>query len=358
MPIAEGLVDRIGEASLREVVAAFAAIAGTLAQLHEEGISHRDIKPSNLYWYEGKPAIGDLGLVQLPEPSELTDPDRPIGARNFIPYELIADPAKAEGGPVDVFMLLKSLWAVATNNRWPPQGEQRADNLSISVAGFQTHPRARALDGLIERATRHEPAARPTMREVANDLNAWLSLPEEGPQADLEDGLSRLRRAAASGLAEASRRATKEAALRDHATRLSGAMAQIEARLAQTFPLAVSDGYDDLAEGALHHPTFLGSPGLVDEDVRATRLDEPDEFPRSLLVGRALALTDDGLLHASGIAVMGYLDETGSEDLWVFQPRPADVESIEATAEVDRLIQEMVDGFPKWVAAFADLIAE
>jgi hypothetical protein len=358
MPLAVSLSDSLADASLRELVDAFAVLAATLADLHKEGISHRDIKPSNLYWHGGGPAVGDFGLVQLPEPSGLTDPDRPLGARNFIPYELIADPVNADGRPADVFMLVKSLWTLATNNRWPPQGEQRADNLSISISGFQTHPRARVLDGLIERATRHAPSDRPTMEDVAKELRAWVELPESGPEADLDEGLDRLLRAAASGLAAAGRRAQQERALFDHAARVAAAIAPIEARLAQTFPLTVGNGYDEMAESVLHHQTFLGSAGLVEEDIRATRLDEPNDFPRSLIVGRSLALTDDGMLHLGGIAFMGYMQETGSEDLWTFKPRPVAIESIEATAEVDRLIREIIDQFPQWVGAFADLIAD
>jgi serine/threonine protein kinase len=358
MPIAEGLLVKIADASLHELVEAFRAIAETLAALHSEGISHRDVKPSNLYWYEGRPAVGDFGLVQLPEPSDLTDPDRPIGARNFVPYELIADPANADGAPVDVFMLLKSFWAMATRNEWPPQGEQRADNSPISLTAYQAHPRARVLDFLMERATRHTPGERPTMEEVARDLHAWLTLPTEGPEADMEDGIARLRRAAAPALDQAAKRAHQKALLRNHASRIAGAIGPIEARIAADFPVTVADGYDALVDGALRHPESLGSPSVLEADIRATRVDEPEDFPRSLVVGRSLALTDDGLLHADGIAAMGYLDVTGSEDLWRFQPAPVPIESIEATSEVDRLIDEIVTGFPRWIKAFADEIAE
>jgi serine/threonine protein kinase len=354
MPVAKPLAEALREKPLSAIVEVFGTIATTLGQLHAEGISHRDIKPPNLYWYEGGPAIGDFGLVRLPEPSDLTDPDRPIGARNFIPYELIADPANAAGPPVDVFMLIKTFWVLATNQRWPPQGEQRADNASISISGFRADSRARVLDGLIERGTRHVPNDRPAMLQVADDLAAWLALPDVGPEADLRDGLSRLRAAAASGLSEAAKRATQEAAFREQVNRLSASMGHIEDKVAAEYPVAVFDGYDDLAEGTLKHHEFLGSPSVIDEDIRATRLDEPRDFPRSLIVGRSLALTDDGLLHADGITFMGSTAETGGEDLWRFQPRPAPVDTIQATAEVDRLISEIVEGFPAWITAFAE----
>ena len=61
----------------------------TLCALHDKGIHHRDIKPSNIYYYGGRFALGDFGLVDFPDNDDFTKSDR----------------SKA-----DVFSLAKTLW--------------------------------------------------------------------------------------------------------------------------------------------------------------------------------------------------------------------------------------------------------
>ena len=355
MPLATRLADALRGRSLVEIVAACEAIARSLAELHAEGIAHRDVKPANLYSFQDRPVVGDFGLVDLPDQSELTDPDKPLGPRNFIPYEFIANPAQALGPPADVFMFAKTLWVLATDQRWPPQGEQRADNEALSIAGYQTHPRARLLDGLVERATRHVPAQRPTMSEVADDLAAWLANPPGVQGPALGVAVARLRQATAQGLSAAAGRAHMEELLVDHLARLSRAVQPVEDELAGQFPVTTQDGFEQLARDVLGYRLYLGTVGLIAEEVRATRLDEPtDFFPVSLIVGRSLALTEDGVLHVDGLCFLGRTDINGdAEFLWRFGPNAVPIDSIRASVEVDRLAAAIVEGIPTWVNGFA-----
>lgn len=134
--------------------------------------------------------------------------------------------------------------------------------------------------------------------------------------------------------------------------RLSTEMRALEAQLQEQLPLDVRDGYDQLADGVLEHHVYLGSVGLIAQNTRATRLDEPTDFPVSLIVGRSIALTEDGLVHIDGFCFIGETDVTGGDFPWRFDSSPLPVESIQASAEVDRLAGEIGKGLPEWVDAF------
>ena len=177
MPIARPLAESLSQSALREVVASVAEIANTLADLHEHlQLHHRDIKPSNLYLLDGRPAISDFGLADLPSADELTMTGRALGPKFFLSDEMIVDSKGADPALADVFSLAKTLWVLCVDQRWPPQGEQQSANEAYSIGRYRAHPLSRQLDQLVERCTRHDPHERPSMREVADDLEAWLSL--------------------------------------------------------------------------------------------------------------------------------------------------------------------------------------
>ena len=126
MPVAEPVVQALAEASTERLVEAGASLAETLAGLLEEhGLSRRDLKPSNLYWYQGGAVIGDFGLVSLPDTRELTRRDKPLGPTNFMPYEMLVDPATADPAAADVYSFAKSFWVMLSGQRF----HQVANNL-------------------------------------------------------------------------------------------------------------------------------------------------------------------------------------------------------------------------------------
>ena len=118
MPVATPLPEALRTARLEEKVAAVARIATTLDRLWVEfGMAHRDIKPQNLYRYDNDWVVGDFGLVSLPDADSLTRDDRQVGPANFLPYEMIASPSNASGGPVDVYSFAKTLWVLASSEQ-------------------------------------------------------------------------------------------------------------------------------------------------------------------------------------------------------------------------------------------------
>jgi hypothetical protein len=178
MPEAEPLTMALGDTpGLEEVVNAVATVANTLARLAERGISHRDVKPANLHRYEDRWVIGDFGLVKTPDSEPLTDGSTHLGPLHFLAPEMLNSPATADGKPADVYSLAKTLWVLATRQRYPMPGEHRVDEPAHCISSFVNHSKAIYLDRLLEHATKTDPTKRPPMREVADELDAWTAEP-------------------------------------------------------------------------------------------------------------------------------------------------------------------------------------
>jgi serine/threonine protein kinase len=176
MAVAEPIREGLGQPPpLERVVSAISRVADTLSSLASRNISHRDIKPENLYWFEGDAAIGDSGLADFPEKTEITKDGRWLGPLHFMAPEMLTNPATAEGEPADVYSLAKTLWVLATEQKWPPPGPHRLDEPSTCLRSYVNHVHVDELDLLIERSTSRDPTARPTMEQFAAELTAWLA---------------------------------------------------------------------------------------------------------------------------------------------------------------------------------------
>lgn len=177
MPLAEKLSDRLGPTpKIPDVVAAVADIAQTLATLHDlHGVSHRDLKPENLYWYEDRPAVGDFGLVEVPDGPDLSRSDRDLGPRDLLAPEMRSGSPDRQGPPADVFSLGLTLFLLAAG--FAPRDGLRPDEPSLSLAVVREDGSLQELDSVLRRATSYRPEVRPTMQEVATDLRAWLEPP-------------------------------------------------------------------------------------------------------------------------------------------------------------------------------------
>jgi serine/threonine protein kinase len=182
-------------AELRTVVEAVCSFARTLAALHARGISHRDIKPYNLFFDTGKWYIGDFGLVDYPGKDQITTTGEKVGPAYYVAPEMIRDSKNADGRLADVYSLAKTLWVLASGQRHPLPGEHRLDVPALLVSSYVSISRARMLDVLIESATRHEPSARITMKDFANELENWLNPADPTSASDDLSDLPKLIRA-------------------------------------------------------------------------------------------------------------------------------------------------------------------
>lgn len=195
MPVAKVVREKLGDqAALENVCSAIHGFAETLARLHQKGISHRDIKPDNLYWWNKSWCLGDFGLVQLPDATQITASDQKLGPAFYIAPEMLQNPAAADGSKADVYSLGKVLWTLATGQRYPLPGEHSPSTPAMTISAYVRHPRAGLLDGLLFRMTRHNPVHRPTADTICKELDAWLHpTPVAEGSAALGDVLKQLR---------------------------------------------------------------------------------------------------------------------------------------------------------------------
>ena len=357
MPTAGPLSEGLEQADLREVVTAVAEIARTLAQLEEEfELHHRDIKPSNLYLIDGRAAISDFGLVDLPHASELTGSGRPLGPQHFLAYEMLDEPANADPGPADVYSLAKTLWVLATDQRWPPQGEQQASNSHYSVGNFRPHPLAGRLDELIERCTRHQPRARPSMQEVADDLEAWVRLELQTPPEamDLSAKWRELRDVAESRLQEARADEEQRQCFRKAVRRLQELLEPLHAEIRRQFPAAEMNQREQLVGTFLYDGT---EHETTNEDVRASVLSGPDWNPIRLIVGTVVRTKSDGSVEIGGLFFLGRTETLGGVlGESALGPRRAPCDSVTLEAGLTELAGELRAQFPAWLDRFVDAL--
>jgi serine/threonine protein kinase len=178
MALAQPIKEAFGpEPPLREVILACADIADTLSEVHERGGSHRDVKPDNLFKYRERFAVGDFGLVEFPGQTSLTVSGEKLGPVYYIAPEMLNNAEAADGRPADVFSLAKTLWVLATSQRFPLPGQLSSTTEATTLSAYVPDIHARLLDRLLEEATALEALRRPSMRTMATELRAWLAPP-------------------------------------------------------------------------------------------------------------------------------------------------------------------------------------
>ncbi|MCY3733740.1 MAG: protein kinase [Chloroflexi bacterium] len=357
MPIAGPLSEGLEQADLREVVTAVAEIARTLAQLEEEfQLHHRDIKPSNLYLIDGRAAISDFGLVDLPHASELTGSGRPLGPQHFLAYEMLSDPGNADPGPAHVYSLAKTLWVLATDQRWPPQGEQHASNDAYSIRSYQLHPHASQLDRLIERCTRHSPVARPSMQELSQELEAWLALDSATPQEAFDTSVlwEELRMAAQARLNQKRFEDEQEQCFRAVVRRMQQMLEAVNTEVAENFSAAEFNRRAELLNGFLYDQT---DQETVREDLRATIVPGGDMWSTQLVIGTVIRVKRGGDVEYGAMYYLGRVSGVGGHlEHWKSPLQRSPCGSVVLEAGMSELATQIRERFPEWLGKLASAL--
>lgn len=306
MPIATPADQALVDADIDTVVDAVLAFASTLARLHgEHSAGHRDIKPGNLYSWNGVWAVGDFGLVAYPDGDALTEAGKPAGPRHFAPYELIASADTADPFPVDVFGLGKTMWVFLTGQNFPPPGHQPAVDGPWSVAANRPHAKSPALDQLIDRMTRIDPQARPTIDEVVRDLLAWKQLERSPHFVDVSDLATIARQKLATELNRADRSEQQRNDAINSARQLQEYMKSIGDSFASIHPKAqISINPDKMANSLLRSFTSMGSELVTWSYGRMHRIESgASHMPYVIRAGCGLELTASG-----GLRMLAFVD--------------------------------------------------
>jgi serine/threonine protein kinase len=164
------------DSKLLTTVKAILEISSTLSDIHSRNAAHRDIKPENLFIYRDRAVIGDFGLVTYPGKEPVTESGERLGPIHYVAPELIGNVEEpADCGPGDVYALAKTLWVLASGQRYPLPGNLSATERASQLSAFVKHDRAVLLDRLLDSATVLDSQRRPTCPEFAAELSAWLS---------------------------------------------------------------------------------------------------------------------------------------------------------------------------------------
>lgn len=357
MPVATPIREALAGAPLETVVDAMAALADALARLEVgHGAAHRDIKPGNLYSHHGKWVLGDFGLVAVPDRDGLTRADKPLGPAHYVPYEMLVDPVGADPHKADVFSLGKTLWVLACEQAFPPQGHQRADQRGFSISDFRPHAHASVLDQFVDRMTRPRPEDRPTKTEVAAELAAWTSLRSTPIQIDLTEVRRQLRERMATELNAQDladeRRDLAHAAIR----RLNALCAPLNAAFRDLHPRAQIDAMgDEFTQNMLKTHRHSGSPDIVLFWHRHCLVQSgPDYMLYELRMGRGIELTADGALIFRAYLDVGHRRISGTDFHWRSPERHAPVGTAEAEQILIEGVEELAEQLPDAARAFLE----
>lgn len=355
MPIATPISNWLQGRPLQAVVGAVAAIADTLWRLQRDhGIAHRDVKPGNLYELKGEFLIGDFGLVALPETDGLTSEGRPLGPAHYMPYEMIRSPSTADPHAADVYSLGKTLWVLATDQRFPPEGHQPMGSRGFGIADFRPHAHAAVLDQEIDLMTRLHPEERPTKEQVARDLLAWDGLAKEPVVLDVSAARARLHAKIGQQIAAQDVRAERKelalAAVRNLQVRtrpLNEALKSLSART------EVDSATDKMTTNLLKSH---GWGRRSDFRWQRCTVVQPLEGPvtMTLRMGRSLELMEDGTLNLHLMVHVGPDGVMGTNFNWRRPMASAMVGTVEAEQMLAEGVRELVEQLQEGINVFVD----
>ncbi len=127
--------------------------------LRKHNIVHRDIKPDNIFFFNGKPSLGDIGLMQSLDEDERIMAE--IGCKEFIPPEARADGdlMQITGAEWDLYAFGKLLYCMDTGNNvtcFPlanmtvPSTDAKVTDLWTRIAAEQKNARLTNIDEIAE----------------------------------------------------------------------------------------------------------------------------------------------------------------------------------------------------------------
>ncbi|MEU0682781.1 serine/threonine-protein kinase [Streptomyces albogriseolus] len=176
-------VDRHGVWPEEAVRGLGAALAEALAAVHAADLVHRDLKPSNVLLAPDGPRVIDFGISAAVGDTALTQTGTVIGTPGFIPPEQLRH---EESGPAGDVFALGAVLAYAAAGVGPfGRGASHAVNYRVVHEAPDLSGLAPALAGVVARCLTKDPAQRPTVEWLLDELGesataGWLP----GPVAD------------------------------------------------------------------------------------------------------------------------------------------------------------------------------
>ncbi len=156
------------------IIAGIIQVAETLTVLHSRGIVHRDLKPDNLLFHNKRPQVGDFGIADYPEKSQITKHNQQLGAYWTIAPEMLRSPDTADGRLADVYSLAKTMWMLLAKETRCFEGQYLPGRRPMALSAFFAKvPLLHMIENLLAQATAHEPDERPDMATFLQTLRDW-----------------------------------------------------------------------------------------------------------------------------------------------------------------------------------------
>ncbi|SFK72885.1 Serine/threonine protein kinase [Streptosporangium canum] len=170
-------VDEHGPLPLESAAVLGAGLAEGLAAVHACGMVHRDLKPGNVILAEDGPRLIDFGIARALDATSHTQTSTVLGTAAFMSPEQAM--AQKVGPPSDVFSL-GCLLAFTVTGRSPfGTGPVHAVVFRVVHADPDLQEVPAPLAALVAACLAKDPAARPSLEQVLNQLTA-LASPDQG----------------------------------------------------------------------------------------------------------------------------------------------------------------------------------
>ena len=219
---------------------------------------------------------------------------------------------------------------------------------------MRPHPRAAALDLLVDASTRLAPRDRPTIAQVAGDLRAWAELAAEPAAFDLGELGTQLRGKLGAELERRDRRGQLQdlwtAAIRRH----TALMRPVHEALLAAHPGTVVDGTDDtLTRNIMKSMEFGGSAEVLFGWQRCTKVPSGPDYDQYVLrVGRGLEVDEEGQLIIHAFVDVGDPETSRTDFNWQPAARTAPAGSIQAEKMLDDSADEIAAQVKRALAVF------
>jgi eukaryotic-like serine/threonine-protein kinase len=165
-----GLLDDVAAARL------WSTLAGALSAAHEKSVLHRDLKPSNVIIDpEGIPHLIDFGLARRRGDSTLTATGMMMGTPDYLAPEVARGESASPAS--DAWQLAATVSYALTGH--PPRGT-RENPMAALLAGANAEPNTKLPERSVHRrllmaSLDKDPARRPTLGRVQQQLDGWLA---------------------------------------------------------------------------------------------------------------------------------------------------------------------------------------
>jgi tRNA A-37 threonylcarbamoyl transferase component Bud32 len=160
-------------------------MATALTAIHSAGVIHRDLKPSNVLLAPGAPKVIDFGIAQAVEAADEhtdTDTNQLIGTVSYMAPERLEPGIRRTLTPAaDIFA-----WGAVVAYAATGHGAFESDSAPATAIAILTKKPdlagiAEPLRGLVERALAKNPRARPTARDLLDELLSGAVRPGSHP---------------------------------------------------------------------------------------------------------------------------------------------------------------------------------